>query len=160
MLTLLWCPRVESSLVLLEGGVCYDKCILLAELLLAYSLLHFVLEAKLAFYSRYFLISCFCIPVPCDEKDIFVVVVVVCRNSCWHLISKSLSALNCSFYHLMTKSCLPLLGLFGLYPGRLLSPWNFPGKNTRLGCHFFLQVIFPTKGSNPCFLDWRVVLYH
>ena len=23
---------------------------------------------------------------------------------------------------------------------------NFPGKNTRIGCHFFLQGIFPTQG--------------
>ena len=28
----LGCPCVESSLVLLEEGVCYDQCILLAEL--------------------------------------------------------------------------------------------------------------------------------
>ena len=24
-------------------------------------------------------------------------------------------------------------------PTRLLRPWNFPGKNTRVGCHFLLQ---------------------
>ena len=28
-------------------------------------------KAKLAYYSRYLLTSYFCIPVPCDEKDIF-----------------------------------------------------------------------------------------
>ena len=27
----------------------------------------------------------------------------------------------------------------GLQPTRLLCPWDFPGKNTRVGCHFFLQ---------------------
>ena len=32
---------------------------------------------------------------------------------------------------------------------RLLYPQNFPGKNTELGCHFLLQGIFPTQGSNP-----------
>ena len=32
---------------------------------------------------------------------------------------------------------------------RLLHPWNFPGKNTEVGCHFLLQGIFPTQGSNP-----------
>ena len=26
--------------------------------------------------------------------------------------------------------------------------WNFPGKNTGVGCHFLLQRIFPTQGSN------------
>ena len=36
-------------------------------------------------------------------------------------------------------------------PGlQLLCPWNFPGKNTRVGCHFLLQGILPTQGSNPC----------
>ena len=32
VLTIWWCPRVESSLVLLEEGVCYDQCVLLAKL--------------------------------------------------------------------------------------------------------------------------------
>ena len=36
----------------------------------------------------------------------------------------------------------------------------FPGKNTGLGCHFFLQGIFPTQRLNPdllCFLHWQAV---
>ena len=33
-------------------------------------------------------------------------------------------------------------------PTRLLCPWDFPDKNTGVGCHFFLQGIFPTQGSN------------
>ena len=32
VLTILWCPCVESSLVLLEEVVCYDQCVLLAKL--------------------------------------------------------------------------------------------------------------------------------
>ena len=32
---------------------------------------------------------------------------------------------------------------------RLLHPWDSPGKNTGVGCHFLLQAIFPTQGSNP-----------
>ena len=31
VLTIWWCPCVESSLVLLEEGVCYDQCIFLAN---------------------------------------------------------------------------------------------------------------------------------
>ena len=27
----------------------------------------------------------------------------------------------------------------GLQPARLLCPWNFPGRNTGVGCHFLLQ---------------------
>ena len=37
----------------------------------------------------------------------------------------------------------------GLKPTRLLHLQNFPGKSTRVGCHFLLQSIFPTQGSNP-----------
>ena len=32
VLTIWWCPCIESSLVLLEEGVCYDQCIFLAKL--------------------------------------------------------------------------------------------------------------------------------
>ena len=41
---------------------------------------------------------------------------------------------------------------------RLLCPWNFPGKNTGVGCHFLLQGIFLTQGLNLCFLhllNWK-----
>ena len=41
---------------------------------------------------------------------------------------------------------------YGLWPSRLLCPWNFRGKNTGVGCHFLLQGIFPTQGLNPCLL--------
>ena len=76
VLTLWWCPYAESSLVLLEEGLCYDQCILLAKL--CYPLPYFILysKAKLACYSRYLLTSYFCIPVPYDEKDIFFVLVL------------------------------------------------------------------------------------
>ena len=30
-----------------------------------------------------------------------------------------------------------------------LCPWDFPGKNTEMGCHFLLQGNFPMQGSNP-----------
>ena len=33
-------------------------------------------------------------------------------------------------------------------PARLICPWNFPGKNTGVGCHFLLQRIFPSQRSN------------
>ena len=55
------------------------------------------------------------------------------------------------------KSCPTLLRSDGLQPARLLCPWNFPGKITRVGCHFLLQGIFPTQGSNPHLL---LILYH
>ena len=42
-----------------------------------------------------------------------------------------------------------------LQPTRLLHPWDFPGKNTEVGCHFLLQGIFLTQGLNLCLLHWQ-----
>ena len=36
----------------------------------------------------------------------------------------------------------------GLQPARLLCPWDSPGKNTGVGCHFLLLGIFPTQELN------------
>ena len=36
----------------------------------------------------------------------------------------------------------------GLWPTRLFCPWDSPGKNTGVCCHFLLQGIFSTQGSN------------
>ena len=38
-------------------------------------------------------------------------------------------------------------------------PWDFPGKSTGVGCHFLLQGIFPTQGSNPGLPHCRQTLY-
>ena len=53
-----------------------------------------------------------------------------------------------------------------LQPPRLLSPWDFPGKDTEVGCHFLFQGIFSTLGSNQgvsCtegrfFTNWAILL--
>ena len=34
-----------------------------------------------------------------------------------------------------------------------------PGKNTKVGCHTLLQVIFPTQGLNPGLPHCRQILY-
>ena len=34
---------------------------------------------------------------------------------------------------------------YRLQPGRLLCPWDSPGKNIGVDCHFLLQGIFPTR---------------
>ena len=41
----------------------------------------------------------------------------------------------------------------------LLHPWDFSGKSTRVGCHFLLQRIFPTQGSNPGLTHCKQTLY-
>ena len=51
------------------------------------------------------------------------------------------------------------LQLYGLWPTRLLCPWDSPGKNTGVGCLALLQGIFWTQGSNQhllCLLHWQV----
>ena len=45
-------------------------------------------------------------------------------------------------------------------PGKFLCPWNFPGKNTGVGCHFLPQGIFLTQGSNPYLQHCRWILHH
>ena len=47
----------------------------------------------------------------------------------------------------VTQLCLTS---HGLQPSRLLCPWDFPGKNTELGCHFLLQLKY---------LGWPLVLF-
>ena len=78
------------------------------------------------------------------------------------LMVPSLQVNDCDSHLIGVHACSAVsvvsdsLWLYGLQPARLLCPWNFPGKNTRAGCHFLLQGIFPTKGLNPSLLH---VLY-
>ena len=44
----------------------------------------------------------------------------------------------------------------GLQPASFLCPCDFPGKKTRAGCHFLLQGMFQTNGSNLCLLHQQV----
>ena len=46
VLIIWWCPCVESSLVVLEEGICYDQCIL-SEKLLAFVPFYFVLQGQI-----------------------------------------------------------------------------------------------------------------
>ena len=46
----------------------------------------------------------------------------------------------------MAKLCPTLLQHHGLGPARLLCPWDFPGKNTGVDCHFLLQGKLPNPG--------------
>ena len=68
-----------------------------------------------------------------------------------------------SFTELGSCSCSATsdsLQAYGLWPARILCPWNSPGKNIGVGCCFLLQVIFPTQGSNPGLPHCRQILYH
>ena len=68
---------------------------------------------------------------------------VLSRAPCaMQLLLRRVGMLTHSF---VSKSLQP----HGLYSTRRLCPEDFPGKNTGVGCHFLLQGIFPTQGSNP-----------
>ena len=46
-----------------------------------------------------------------------------------------------------------------MMPTKLLRPWDFPGRSTGVGCHFLLQGLLLTQGSNPGFPHCRQMLY-
>lgn len=43
---------------------------------------------------------------------------------------------------------------------QLLHSWDFPNKNTGVGCHFFLQEIFPTQDQTYISCIGRQILDH
>ena len=57
----------------------------------------------------------------------------------------------------MSDSCD--LWTYGPIARRLLCPWEFPSKNTGVGCHFLLQGIFLTQEPNPGLQHCRQILY-
>ena len=61
----------------------------------------------------------------------------------WHFVCV-ISCFSCVrlFVTLWTVACQAL-------QSKLFSPWDSPGKNTRVDCHVFLQGIFLTQGLNP-----------
>ena len=59
---------------------------------------------------------------------------LVCAPSCLTLCNRVDCSPPCSSVHVVGSS----------------------GKNTGVGCHFLLQGIFPTQGSNPSLLHWQV----
>ena len=78
----------------------------------------------------------------------------------WTVYFKWVNCTVCELYLKMcsvAQSCPILCDPYGLQPTRILSPWDSPGTNTRVGCHFLLQEIFPTQGLNLCLL--RLLLW-
>ena len=75
--------------------------------------------------------------------------VFVVPASIWRLVGKSESE--------VAQSCLTLCS--PMDPTRLLCPWDFPSKCTGVGCHFLLQGIFLSQGSNPGLPHCKQTLY-
>ena len=59
----------------------------------------------------------------------------------------------------VAQLCLTLAALWTAAT-RFLYPWDFPGKDAGVGCHFLLQGTFPTQELNLCLLHCRWILYH
>ena len=73
----------------------------------------------------------------------------VCVCVCCSVASVMCVCVCCSIASVMSKSLRP----HGLKTASLLCPWDFTGKNTRMGCHAFLQEIFLTQGLSQLLLQ-------
>ena len=66
--------------------------------------------------------------------------------------------------HAQSLQQCPTVQRYGLQLPSFLCPWDSRDKNTGVGCHFLLQGVFPTQGSNLYLLMSacidRRVLYH
>ena len=60
---------------------------------------------------------------------------------------------------LVTQLCLTLCDPMDCRPPGSSVHGDSPGKKARVGCHAFLQWIFPTQGSNPGLPHCRGILY-
>ena len=59
----------------------------------------------------------------------------------------------------VSRSVIPdSLQPHGLQPTGFVCLWDFPGKDTGVGCHFLLQGIFPIQGLKLGFLHcWQIL---
>ena len=76
----------------------------------------------------------------------------------WAYLSPLLMNNNALLYSAIQRVCVSVCAVCSdvsdslwsheLWPSRLLCLWDFPGKNTGVGCHFLLQGISPTPNSS------------
>ena len=78
----------------------------------------------------------------------------------WNQYSKYTSLIFVVCVCSIAKPCRTFCDLLDCSPSRLLCPWDFPGKNIGVDCHFLLQVIFLIQGENLHLLLGRWILYH
>ena len=75
---------------------------------------------------------------------------------------ESLTRLGCDkTMYVYAQSCPILCNPMDYSRTASSCPWNFPGKNAEVGCHF--QGIVPAQGLNLsllCLLHWQQILYH
>ena len=68
--------------------------------------------------------------------------------------------LMCAVLYLVTQLCPTLCDPTDWCPPGSSVHGDSPGKNTGVGCHAFLQGIFPTQGSKPGLPHCSWILYH
>ena len=79
--------------------------------------------------------------------------VVLCFGD---ISTNSSSSLTFTAVFVLSRSVVSKsLQLHRLQPARLLCPWESPGKNIGVACHFLLQGSFLTQGSSLCLLHWQ-----
>ena len=58
--------------------------------------------------------------------------------------------------HVLSRfSCVRLFVILWTVACQAPLSMGFPRRDTGAGCHFFLQGIFPTQGTNPHLLHWQ-----
>ena len=87
---------------------------------------------------------------PTDEQIKKMWYVCVCVCVWW----------NTAVLYLVAESCLTLCDPMDCSPPGSSVHVDSPGKNTGVGCHSFLQGLFPTQGSNPGLPLCRWILYY
>ena len=75
-----------------------------------------------------------------------------------HFSKTFVSTITCLLC-LVTQLCLTLCDPMGCSPPDSSVHGDSTGKNTGVGCHAFLDGIFPTEGLNPGLLHHRWILY-
>ena len=82
----------------------------------------------------------------------------------FHFVCVCVCVCVCVSVHMHSCECSVVsdsLPAHGLWPTRLLCPWNFPGSSTGVGTYFPLQGIYPIQGLNPCLLHLLMQIpYH
>ena len=76
-----------------------------------------------------------------------------------HQVKKTFKLTNATLVLPQLLSCVQLFATPWTAALRLLRAQDFPGKNTRVDCHFLLQGIFLTQGLNLDLLHCRQILY-
>ena len=90
-----------------------------------------------------------------DDKNVLKLVLAQFAQSCvYNYTCWIICALN-EWISMKVKSVshsflFDFLWHDGLWPSRLLWPWNSPGENTGVGCHSLLQWIFLTQEDPGC----------